>query len=45
MQEASSAAAILSYKCGPQLAALTVGTIAAFTAFTSSVHPMAHTGS
>jgi hypothetical protein len=29
--------AILSYKCGPQLAALTIGTIAAYTAFTFSV--------
>ena len=29
--------AILSYKCGPELAALTVGTIAAYTAFTFSV--------
>ncbi len=28
---------ILTYKCGPELAALTVGTIAAYTAFTFSV--------
>lgn len=29
--------AILSYKCGPELAGLTIGTIAAYTAFTFSV--------
>lgn len=35
--EVSLVAGILAYKCGPQFAALTAGTIAAYTAFTFSI--------